>query len=114
MSLDDEPLYGINPFSRENKGIWLSNQSTRTRYLCLKCRRAQHSKGFDYPCEKECECLCKTHYIARDGLTKIPYGVMDHTKADEDDLPPPSEEFKKLMGTWKDKKLAAKKPQEQA
>ena len=93
-----------NPYSRENKSLWFASSHSRQRYLCTKCQRGQHSPGYDNPCNADCECLCKTHYIARDGFTKIPYGKPDHTRAVEDDLPPPSDQFLEINESWLERK----------
>ena len=97
----DEEVIGtvepINPYSREDESLWLLAKGNRNRYFCVRCKRGQHSEGFDKPCNTDCECMCKTHYIGRDGKTKIPYGKKDHTKEFDDERIPPSREFLEVM-----------------
>jgi len=102
--LSEEEVIGTveahNPFSRENESLWF-NSNNRTRFYCPRCKRGQHTKGYDFPCSKECDCLCKTHYIARDGKTKIPYGLPDNTDSMEKDHPPTSPEFLEFLEMYK-------------
>ena len=72
-----------NQFDRTNETLWIQPKHSRNRHFCQRCKRGEHSEGFDNPCNDKCECLCKTHYIGQDGMTRIPYGMLDTSKSDE-------------------------------
>lgn len=51
---------------------------TLKKFYCTNCKKGIHSVPNKMRCKTtDCECECKTHYISRDGIHRIPYGVAD-------------------------------------
>lgn len=93
-----------NPYSRNNATLWLQPKSSLNRHFCSRCKKGEHSLGFDFPCNDTCQCLCKTHYIGRDGFTKIPYGMPDTSKDQEPKKLPDDPKWIKLLDQIRDSK----------
>lgn len=109
MSEEGEEIIGTvessKHYSRSDGTLWLQPKSSINRHFCTRCKRGEHSLGFDYPCSDTCQCLCKTHYIARDGFSKIPYGMKDTTKDKEPEPLPDDPIWIKLMEQIRDGKI---------
>jgi hypothetical protein len=107
MSESTEEVIGTveaaSEFDRSDKSLWISSRFGRIRFLCPRCKRGQHTLKFDDPCATDCECLCKTHYIGRDGKTKIPFGKKDHTSEMETKSSEPSLQFLQVQELYHQK-----------
>lgn len=103
---ESEEIIGVvesqTNFSRRDSTLWLQPKSSLNRHFCTRCKRGEHSVGFDFPCNDTCQCLCKTHYIGRDGFTKIPYGMPDTSKNYEPAKLPDDPTWIKLMEQIRD------------
>lgn len=106
---DKEEVVGtvepVNPYSRENEKLWIQPKYSRNRHFCQRCKRGEHSEGFDKPCNDKCECLCKTHYIGRDGKSRIPYGMTDNSKDFDGGKPlPPDPKLEEILEAFRNRK----------
>lgn len=107
MSEEREEVIGTvetsKHYSRSDGILWLQPKSSLNRHFCARCKKGEHSLGFDFPCNDTCQCLCKTHYIGRDGFTKIQYGKPDNSKDYEPEKLPEDPEWIKLLEQLKKK-----------